>query len=95
VHLVADAHDEYPNRTVELLFNFLALHPRNRAIGVVLPGSLDEGLEAWQFFIMRGMSIGTLALGSALGAARNMPERERVWRRAGSREELPGLWWKT
>lgn len=42
-HLVRGTHDELRNRTVDTLFNSLALRVGNRTIGVVLSGSLDDG----------------------------------------------------
>ena len=43
VRLVRGPHDEYRNRTVDLLFASVALHAKERGIGVVLAGSLDDG----------------------------------------------------
>jgi two-component system, chemotaxis family, protein-glutamate methylesterase/glutaminase len=43
VRLVPGADDEYRNRTVDLLFTSVALHAKERGIGVVLAGSLDDG----------------------------------------------------
>lgn len=43
VRLVEGADDKHRNRTVDILFNSVAAHARERAIGVVLSGSLDDG----------------------------------------------------
>jgi two-component system chemotaxis response regulator CheB len=43
VRLVEGAQDKHRNRTVDILFNSVAAHARERAIGVVLSGSLDDG----------------------------------------------------
>jgi two-component system, chemotaxis family, protein-glutamate methylesterase/glutaminase len=43
VHLIEGTGDKFRNRTVDLLFSSLATHARERAIGVVLSGSLDDG----------------------------------------------------
>jgi two-component system chemotaxis response regulator CheB len=43
VQLVRGTHDELSNRTVDTLFQSLALHAGSRVIGVVLSGSLDDG----------------------------------------------------
>ncbi len=43
VHLITGAHDEYRNRTVDLLFSSVAMHAKRRSIGVVLSGNLDDG----------------------------------------------------
>jgi two-component system, chemotaxis family, protein-glutamate methylesterase/glutaminase len=42
-HLVPGADDRLRNRTVDTLFNSLAEHAAERAIGVVLSGSSDDG----------------------------------------------------
>lgn len=34
---------KYRNRTIDLLFNSVALHARERAVGIVFSGSLDDG----------------------------------------------------
>jgi chemotaxis response regulator CheB len=41
--LVEDPQRTYSNRTVDLLFRSVAMHGRERTIGVVLSGSLDDG----------------------------------------------------
>jgi two-component system chemotaxis response regulator CheB len=42
-HLVRGTHDELRGRTIDTLFNSLALHAGHRMIGVVLSGSLNDG----------------------------------------------------
>jgi len=41
--LIADPHNLYHNRTVDALFRSVAAHARDRFIGVILSGSLDDG----------------------------------------------------
>ena len=44
-HLVAGRRNRLRNRTVDALFNSLAVHAGTRAIGIVLSGSLDDGSQ--------------------------------------------------
>jgi chemotaxis response regulator CheB len=41
--LVEGIAHQYRNRTIDLLFNSLALHARERSVGIVFSGSLDDG----------------------------------------------------
>jgi chemotaxis response regulator CheB len=43
VHLIEGANDRYRNRAVDLLFTSVAAHAKDRGIGVVLSGFLDDG----------------------------------------------------
>jgi two-component system, chemotaxis family, protein-glutamate methylesterase/glutaminase len=43
VRLVEGGDNKHRNRTVDSLFNSVATHARERGIGVVLSGSLDDG----------------------------------------------------
>jgi two-component system, chemotaxis family, protein-glutamate methylesterase/glutaminase len=71
VHLVQGAHDKYRNRTVDLLFTSVAAHAGDRAIGVVLSGSLDDGSQGLAAIHLCGGA--TMVLGSALQADAGMP----------------------
>ena len=69
--LVADAANEYRNRTVDLLFRSLAEHGGARVIGVVLSGSLDDGSRGLKAIHDAGGL--TMALSSPRGES-GMPE---------------------
>ncbi|CDX56168.1 Chemotaxis response regulator containing a CheY-like receiver domain and a methylesterase domain [Mesorhizobium plurifarium] len=43
IHLIEGAHNQFRNRTVDLLFTSVAAHAGSRAIGVVLRGALGDG----------------------------------------------------
>jgi two-component system chemotaxis response regulator CheB len=67
---VNDPEREHRNRTVDLLFRSIALNARERAIGVILAGALDDG--------SRGLAAIHHGGGSTMvvtpGEGRGMPE---------------------
>ena len=72
VRLVEGANDRHRNRTVDILFNSVAAHARERAIGVVLSGSLDDGSRGLAAIAHAGGA--TMVLTKQGVADRGMPE---------------------
>jgi chemotaxis response regulator CheB len=80
IHLINGAHGEHRNRTVDLLFASVAYHAKERAIGVVLAGSLDDGSCGLAAIGRAGGT--TMVVASEPARVRGMPENAR--RRAGT-----------
>ncbi|WP_375462571.1 chemotaxis protein CheB [uncultured Methylobacterium sp.] len=70
--LVDDPHRAHRNRTVDLLFNSVAVHGGGRIIGVVLSGSLDDGARGLAAIHAAGGA--TMVMTPDGGPVRGMPE---------------------
>jgi chemotaxis response regulator CheB len=70
--LLSDPAAQYRNRTVDLLFHSVAMHGRERVIGVVLSGSLDDGSRGLAAIHHAGGL--TMVLTPAAPPRRGMPE---------------------
>jgi two-component system, chemotaxis family, protein-glutamate methylesterase/glutaminase len=76
IHLVSGAHGEYRNRTVDLLFASVALQAKERAVGVVLAGSLDDGSRG--LAAIRHAGGTTMVVASDYSPVKGMPENARL-----------------
>ena len=77
VHLVAGAHNKYRNRTVDLLFTSVAQHAKQRCIGVILSGDLDDGSRGLAA-IHHGNGV-TMVLARCRTTRRGMPENAETY----------------
>jgi two-component system, chemotaxis family, protein-glutamate methylesterase/glutaminase len=79
VRLVEGADQKHRNRTVDILFNSVAAHARERGIGVVLSGSLDDGSKGLAAIADAG---GTTMVLTREGVAQHgMPENAAAYDR--------------
>lgn len=74
--LIGGAAHKYRNRTIDLLFDSIALHARERAVGIVFSGSLDDG------------SRGLAAIHAARGYNDGPQSRQQAARHAAKRNRL-------
>jgi two-component system chemotaxis response regulator CheB len=77
VRLVPGAHDEYRNRTVDLLFASVALHAKERGIGIVLAGSLDDGSRGLEAIHHAGGTTMVITIDNK--ASEGMPENASTY----------------
>ena len=72
IRLVAGANNIYRNRTVDILFASVAMHAKQRCIGVVLSGDLDDGSRG--LAAIHHHNGVTMVLARQQSIARGMPE---------------------
>ena len=77
MQLVSGGHHEYRNRTVDLLFASVAQHAKDRAIGVVLSGSLDDGSRGLAAIHAAGGT--TMVIETETVGFEGMPENAKVY----------------
>ena len=76
IHLISGARGEYRNRTADLLFASVALQAKERAVGVVLAGSLDDGSRG--LAAIRHAGGTTMVVASEHPPVKGMPENARL-----------------
>jgi chemotaxis response regulator CheB len=77
VGLVEGANDRYRNRTIDLLFASVAAHARQRGIGVIVSGALDDGSRG--LAAIRQAGGATMVLTEAGLARSGMPQNASVY----------------